>query len=298
MKEAISEGDFSDEEKPEEKKPAKESVSEGETEEEKTKVRTPIPDKESAEDSDQEALPVARERSQKATESEKPARSHRKKGEHRHHHHHHRKSTQPAPEREENVLGDFVKEEKEAISSGSDSEDTAQPTYTFASPITRLSRSPTPMVHRSLVIAPGRRFVPQKAVEAISSSSDDEDPTFLGRTSIIPSRSFASSIPTAGSRASMVPGSTVGRQNKAFGSSFGANRSSVFSRNSTVPRSRNSTLIDSDSDDNSMMRRTSFAARPSMAQRASTMGRPSFGRSVRDDDNAKTMSKLDRYRSM
>ena len=194
------------------------------------------------------------------------------------------------------MLGDFVKEEKEAISASSDSEGTAQPTYTFTSPITRLSRSPTPMVHRSLVIAPGRRFVPQKTVEAISSSSDDEDPTFLGRSSIIPSRSFAPSASAAGSRTS-IPGSAMGRQSRAFGTSFGANRSSVFSRNSMAPRSRNSTLINSDSDDDDVARRVSFASRPSMAPRTSTT-RPSFGRFVKDDDTAKTMSKVDRYRSM
>ena len=61
-------------------------------------------------------------------------------------------------------------------------------TYTFAAPISRLSRSPTPM-RRTIVSAPGRRFVPSKKAEAISDSSDDEA-VFTGRTSMIGGRSF------------------------------------------------------------------------------------------------------------
>ena len=103
--------------------------------------------------------------------------------------HHRRKSVksqQPKELNDEDVLGDFGKQEKEAISD-SESED-ALPSYTFAAPISRLSRSPTPM-RRTVVSAPGRRFVPSKKAEAISDSSDDEA-IFTGRTSMIGGRSF------------------------------------------------------------------------------------------------------------
>ena len=81
-----------------------------------------------------------------------------------------------------------------------------------------------------------------------------------------------------------------------FGASaFGANRSSQFTRNNMAPRSRNPVLVDSDSEDDTPMRRTSFAPRTSMT------GRPSMGRFVKDDDEndrRKTTMGLERFRSM
>ena len=233
---------------------------------------------------------VPRQRSHRVTseprEESVPRRRHHKGEKHRHHH---RKSEREA---EENLLGDFAKaEEKEAISA-SESEDNL-PSYTFAAPITRLSRSPTPMGRRPIVVAPGRKFVPQKTVEAIS-SSDDEDPVFLGRTSILGTRSFASPTRPSMSASRLNPSGPT--RTSGFGASaFGANRSSQFTRNNMAPRSRNPVLVDSDSEDDTPMRRTSFAPRTSMT------GRPSMGRFVKDDDEndrRKTTMGLERFRSM
>ena len=73
---------------------------------------------------------------------------------------------------------------------------------------------------------------------------------------------------------------------------FGANRASTFSRPSTASvRSRNTALIDSDSDNDMPVGRNSFAPRSSMAPRQS------MGRSVVDNDNRRTtMSSMNRYR--
>lgn len=73
---------------------------------------------------------------------------------------------------------------------------------------------------------------------------------------------------------------------------FGANRASTFSRPSTASvRSRNTALIDSDSDNDMPVGRNSFAPRSSMAPRQS------MGRSVVDNDNRRTtMSSMNRFR--
>lgn len=169
------------------------------------------------------------------------------------------------------------------------------PTFTFRPPITRLSRSPTPMGRKPTVVAPGRKFVPQKSVNAISSSSEDEDPVFLGRTSIIGTRSFANTPSSSASRSSLATPARYEIRDKnvfmhrssAFGSNaFGANRQSTFGRSSMAPRSRNPTLVDSD--DELPTGRASFMPRTSTAGRNSTATRPSMGRSITDTGDNST----------
>ena len=290
-------------------------------------MRTPVPEEEPEEEKKEEEKEEEKpEEEEEKSKSLVRARSHRAKasGERAHHHHHHEggegkkrrrkilKSKEPEPPKEEDVLGNFgVEKEVEAISDSESEEDV--PGYTFAAPISRLSRSPTPMGRRTVVAMPGRSFVPQKKkIEAISDSSDDE-PAFTSRSSVIGLRSFAS-VNTG--RSSYTPASSgvawamegcVMNRGRTFSSKpFGADRASTFARsNSTVAaKSRNVAMIDSDSDEDMPVGRASFAPRTSFAPRASmagsTAGRPSMGRFVSDDgdDRRRSMMGIDRYRKM
>ena len=108
------------------------------------------------------------------------------------------------------MLGDFgldkkKKEEKEAIASSSSEDDV--PSYTFAAPISRISRSPTP-VRRSTVTAPNRRFVPSS--QKVQQIDEDDDLEITGTLSKLGNRSFASMTPVgAGAGARQTTGTAA-----------------------------------------------------------------------------------------
>ena len=180
--------------------------------EEAPKRAVTVPEEEEAEEELPAERPVVRNRSNRprAAPSEEPKKHHHKSPEGRSHHKHHehrdhhghrkhrdRRSERPveSPADEEAMLGNFgldkKTEGKQAIASSSSEDDV--PTYSFAAPISRISRSPTP-VRRSTVIAPNRRFVPSS--QKVQQIDEDEDLEITGTLSKLGNRSFASMTPT------------------------------------------------------------------------------------------------------
>ena len=159
----------------------------------KKEVRVSLPE---SEEEPSEPKPVSRHRSNRphAHGNDEPKRHH-------HHHHkspeageskHHRKHrpstrSEEPPQDDEAILGDFGKE-AEAISEGSEESDKEVPSYNFTAPISRISRSPTPI--RRTVAAPARRFTPSRQIRPMDDSDDDE--TYLGRSSVFGTRTFTS----------------------------------------------------------------------------------------------------------
>ena len=173
----------------------------------------------------EEDRPVVRSRSNRprAALSEEPKKHHHHKspeghGHHKHHEHcehrkHHRSEGRPeSPANEEELLGDFGLEKKDKNSKveaiwSSDTDEV--PAYSFAAPISRISRSPTP-IRRSTVTAPNRRFVPSsQRVQTIE--DDDNDLELTGTLSKLGARSFASTAARPGMGAGMGAGTAANR---------------------------------------------------------------------------------------